>query len=448
MFKWIFKSYKNIFIDKISILQLILVSFSFLETFRYTFYILIGTFFYHLYKIFKKDITVTKLINWYFLLLVYSIIFFRSIHTLIVAFNIIINIYYLFTNKKTKRKINIRLEIFIVIFFILILLNQLLIPPRLKTIDAYFYMLFYPILFYLLKKNNIQIAVEKTKKVFITSVIVATFILLFINLALGSLKLSTNTFFAESLDLSHVYFGLFLGTAICFVLMLKATTLNFYVYRYVFISFLLGILYYVGARMSLIATILVFLLFLITKTKLKFSTKIIIIPLVIIIFSISSYKLIPRVKDDVSFTLKVYNSVKNNNKEDLVLNSWRNMYQRFLVTKYTINEIKKNFVVGVGLQNVTNILTVKIHKDGYKYYQPLNPHNQYLHFLLGMGFFGFMYFLFLLIFLLKTANKNFYFYLFFIIVMFTESLLVRVKGISLFFLFSLIFSYKLSKLNA
>lgn len=157
-------------------------------------------------------------------------------------------------------------------------------------------------------------------------------------------------------------------------------------------------------------------------------------------FSISSYLMIPRIKNDVNYINKVYNSIILNDKNDLVQNSWRNMYQRFLVTKYTINEINNNLFFGIGLENVDKVLGKKIINDGYKYFQKINPHNQYLHVWLGMGLLSFIFFIIMLLNFFSYQPFSFYFILFYLICMLTESVLVRVKGISLFFIFILFLS--------
>jgi hypothetical protein len=152
-----------------------------------------------------------------------------------------------------------------------------------------------------------------------------------------------------------------------------------------------------------------------------------------------SYYKIPRIKAGVYHLNNVYESVINNNKKDLIHNSWRNMYQRFLVTKYSIQEIQDNAFFGIGMQNVTQSLFEKTRKDGYLYYQPINPHNQYLHICLGMGVLSMLFFLYMLYSFIKYQPVGFYFTLFFLIIMISESVLVREKGISLFFLFTLTF---------
>ncbi len=437
------QSIKNyFFIDNISLFQLLILSLSFPKTYKYLLPLLLATSVLHFYK-YKKKILSEKLItHWYFLLLIYSLIFFRSTHTLILAINILINVYFLITNKKVKYVFNFKLEKLIASFFFVIFINQLLFKPYLRGLDTYLYLFFYPLLFVLLKKNNAKIDKIKCMNIFILSVLISSIELFFINFYEGKISLKTNTFFAESLDLTHVYYGMYLSVACLFLLITFNKKKVFTIIKWLSLLLFFVLILHIGARMSLLAIITVSAFYCYLKLKNKNWLKLGIPFLLIVCISLVSYKTIPRVKEDLLSIKKVYVSVKTNDKEDIILNSWRNIYQRFLVTKYAIEKVKENFIFGIGIHNVKEKLGVKIYNDGYKYFQPLNSHNQYLDFLLGLGFFGFLYFIFILLQIILSNEKNIYFILFFIIVMLTESILFRVKGISIFFLFTLLFSLK------
>ncbi|XKW95732.1 O-antigen ligase family protein [Tenacibaculum maritimum] len=197
-------------------------------------------------------------------------------------------------------------------------------------------------------------------------------------------------------------------------------------------SILVILLAYTGARISLIAVIISLLFYAYTKINLSTYKKVCLVGLLLFGFTFIGTK-IPRVQYGIQEIQHLYNAVKTNNKEYLINNSWRNMNQRFLVTKYTLQEIKEHFLLGIGIQNVTNQISNKIIKDGYKHFKPINSHNQYLNVMVSMGFISFLYFIFLLLYFIKQSNNAIYFFLFFLIIMFTESILVRGKGISLFF---------------
>lgn len=435
---------KNSPYNKVTILLFLLVSFGFPTAVKIVVPLFIVVTFFQFYQVLKNKITIDYLLETYFYLLVYSLIFFRSIHTLILVFNLIFYFYYTLKSKEKLKVSALKNEFLIFFFFCLIIVNQLIFQPYLKTIDTYLYLLFYPLLFFLIKKNKIHFTIENTLKAFIISVLVATLYLIFINLFQGTLTLKTNTFFAEPLDLTHVYFGLFLGAAFSFVLILLEKEAYFInkISTYFLLSIFIIVLIYNGARTSLIATFMIFGVFLFKKIPLVFYKKITLLSVFFFMFFTISFKTIPRVKQDLFFIKKVYVSVTTNDTEDLIQNSWRNIYQRFLVTKYTVNEIKENLFLGVGNHNIKKILGEKIHKDGYVYFEAINPHNQYLHVLLGMGLLSFLYFLVMMANFFKMPSSHIYFLLFFILIMFTESVLVRVKGISVFFLFALILSLK------
>jgi O-antigen ligase len=444
------KSIKNyFFLDTISLCQLLLISFSFPLTYKYILPLLFLTSTIHFFKYKNNILLKEQLSQWYLLLLIYSLIFFRSSHNLLLGLNIIINIYILVTQKKNKKNFNFKLEIIVVGFFIIIFLNQLLFTPFLKSIDAYLFLIFYPLLFGLLKNNELQIDKKKCMEIFVLSVFISSIILFFVNFCDGKLTLKTNTFFAEYLDLSHVYYGIYLGISCLFILLTDTRKSKIIIFfRYFFLIYFMSIIFYIGARMSLIAIIITISLYFFKIINRSFIFKIRVSFLLITTIALISYKTIPRVKNDLSYMKNVFVSVSANNKEDLVLNSWRNIYQRFLVTKYSIKEIRENVLLGIGVHNIKDKLATKIYNDGYKYFEPINSHNQYLDFFLGLGIFGFFYFIFMIRQFFLGIDIYIYFLIFFIIIMLTESVLFRVKGISIFFLFVFIFSLKTNKANA
>ena len=439
----LYKSYLNK-LDQITLVLFVLISFSFNTYYKFTIPFIIFFGFFQFYRVIKNKISIILVLELYFYLLIYALIFFRSVHTLILAFNLIFHIYCFLNKKNIKVKIQFKIETLVLIFFLLIILNQILFKPYLATIETYLYIFLYPALFYFIKKNKITLSKEKSLLTFIFSVVIACLLLIVTNLYHGTLGFKTNTYFAEYLDLSHVYFGVFLGTACSFIFMLldknnKRLSNKVAVLLLFFFVFLM---IYSGGRMALIATLVILGVFLFKKIKLLWYIKSFISIIVVVTLMFVSYNFIPRAKQDVHYINKVYQSVKTNNKEDIIQNSWRNMYQRFLVTKYTLEEIKNNIALGIGLVNVKKQLGKKIHSDGYKYFEVINPHNQYLHFWLGMGVFILIYFLFMISAFLKMQISKPYFLMFFILILFTESILVRVKGISVFFLFSILLSFK------
>ncbi len=439
------KIYKGgIILDLYSLFLFTLVSFCFEITNKVIIPLIILISLFQLYRVFTQKITEQYFFTTYFYLLIYSSIFYGSIHEIIL---IVLVLFFsvLYFKKETDNRSNKKYipEILVLILFGFILINHLIFWHYLKGLDIYIYYLLIPFLFLGIKKHTFKIAVTTAMKVLISSVLIASVLLIFINVYTETFSLKIDTYFSKYLDISHVYYGMFLGVANCFILTLnlkKEQYINRFLELFIFLFFTV-LLIYIGARIALISLLLVFLFFLYQKSSLKWYQKsVLLVSFVFTLFFIGSKT--PRFNKGVNEIKKVYTSIKTNNKEDLIKNSWKNMYQRFLVTKYTIAEIETHPFIGVGMQNVTEKISNKIKKDGFKHFHPINSHNQYLHFLIGMGIFGFLLFIGIFYFFFKNTSNGLYFLLFFAIIMLTESILVRGKGISLFFIFLLIFSLK------
>ena len=444
MVKYFHKIKNDYYLDVYSVLLFIAVSFSF-PAIHVLIISIIGILsLIQFYRLHQNNVSDSYITQTYFYLLIYSLIFFRSVHNVILIISLLFYVYIFFKEKRINKKGKYITEKLILLFFTLVLINHLIFIPYFKGLDTYFYLLFYPILFVFMKKLSVDISKFKSIKIFISSVLISILLLLIINLYNHKISPVTDTFFAEYLDLTHVYYGMFLGVACCFLLVLYSNNksyFNKYVDITLFSLFLL-ILIYIGARISLLAVFSVLILTLYKKIPMKGYKKGLLLLIFLVGLLTLSYKTIPRANADIEHIQKVYTSIKTNDKQDLIHNSWRNIYQRFLVLDYTFKEIKKHYFQGIGLKNVTSRIGNQIIQDGYIYFKPINTHNQYLHFLLGMGIPGLLFFLYMLLYFYRNSSFALYFLLFFLIIMLTESILVRVKGISLFFLFILIFSNK------
>jgi len=441
---------RNYYLDSFSLLLYILVSFSFPTIYKVTIPLIIGITLFQIYRLKSNKITSLYFSNTYFNLLVFSLVFFRSVHTIILVINICFHLYLIFKNNPIPKVKITKPEAYVFIFFGLILLNYLIFVPNLRGVETYLYLILYPLLFLCIKIQPFFLSIYKAINIYITAIIIATIYLITINIFFDKLTLSTNTFFSDYLGIIHVYFGIFIGLAISFLLALN-TQQKKYVTRnsdYFIITFLIIILVYIGARMALLGVFLIMVITIYKKIQLAWYNKSMILAIVMVGMFVISYNTIPRVKRGLDSIENIYASVKTKNEEDLIKNSWRNMYSRYLVTKYTIREIKENYLLGIGNKNVKDQISTRITNDGYKYFEPINTHNQYLHFLVGMGIPSFLFFIWMLVYFYKNySNTSFalYFLIFFLIIMLTESILVRVKGISVFYLFYLIFSYQEKK---
>ncbi|WP_157831434.1 O-antigen ligase family protein [Confluentibacter flavum] len=430
--------------NKLSLyLTYIFISISFPLTYGLLIPVILGLFTYQIYKVYINKLKTTDFLENCWFILIFSLVFFRSVHTIV----LLIFLFFIFIKRNqlasNKTNISFKFENYILIFFTLIVIDNFFHGNFFKGLDTYLYLLLYPILFISLRKIHFLISLTKTIKVFISSVFVSLFYLTILNIFYADNIITTNINFSEFLDLSHVYYGMFLGLAGSLLVYLKVNGASYISKRIDIFLFLILLLFiiYIGARISLIAVILVTLLGIYNLVHLEWYKKVIILIIIAIgVFSLS-FKFIPRVKQGYDSITDVYKFVINKKEDDLKNYSWENMNQRYLVLDYTIKELKNNLVLGIGIKNVKDVISNKIIEDGHLHFEPLNTHNQYLHFFLGMGIFGFVYFIFLLFIFLIKVPQGIYFLLFFLIVMLTESILVRVKGISLFFIFYLIFSY-------
>ncbi|MDY0780410.1 O-antigen ligase family protein [Tenacibaculum sp. IB213877] len=291
--------------------------------------------------------------------------------------------------------------------------------------------------------NYFKINYHKALKTFVISCLIASILLIIINFFEATLFSKTNPLFSNKLGLTHVYFGLFIG--VCNIIVLsfylkKETFINLYI-DILIIIFNSILLVYIGARMSMIAFFITLIIFTYKKLNLKPIYKLGFLSF-LVFFTVLFLSKTPRFQQGFDEFKYLYEIVASNDKEALIEESWKNMPLRYLNLKYTVQEIQKNWQLGIGMQNVKSYVSNKIIDDGYVHFFPINTHNQYLHFFIGMGIIGFIYFLYLLIELAKTPNYNLLFLVFFLIVMLTESVLVRGKGILIFTFFSLLFVNK------
>ncbi len=399
---------------------------------------------FQFYRLYKGKITDSYFFETYFYLFIYSSVFSGSINKIIAGILLIFFLGLRILKKTTVYNSKKKYEKLFFFMFGILLINHIIFPPYLKGLDIFIYFLLIPLLFTGIKVYNFKISIKTSLKTFISSVLIASVLLIIINLLKGELKLTTGyTFFPEPIDLSHVYFGIFLGLANCFLLILhtkKEKFINIPVDSTIFI-FNCFLAAYTGARMSLLSILFVLLVFIYNKVSYKTSVKIILVSSFLIVFSFFCTK-IPRIQQGIREIKELRKSIEVNNKEDIMAKSWKNIHMRYLVTKYTFNEIKDNWMLGTGMQNVRKQISEKIAHDGYKNFRGINPHNQYLHFFAGMGILGLLYFICILLYMLKQKTISIYFMLFFLLVMLTESILVRGKGILLFTFFSLLFLNK------
>ena len=385
------KTIKFVFEDKLSLLLFIFVSFGYPSLSDTIIPILIGISFLQFYRALKNKISFSFLIKTYVGLLVYSLIFYRSVHTAILIFTILFCLYYFFKNKAYTKKINGTTEISILLFFGCIVLNNIIFQYNFN-VDTFLYLLFYPILFFFLKKINIPTSISKMMQLFVVSIFIASLQLFLINAINGTLLLKTHTTFSKYLGITHVYYGMSIGVACSFLLILfnwEKEKVNKKISLFL-IAIFFGLLLYIGARISFVAVLLITGFFVLKRFQ-RFSIKQkILVTLFFLSFFVIFYNN-SRVQGELNNIKKMYVAIKNNDKKHMNENYWKNVYIRYSINKSAINLLKDNMYIGVGLGNIKRKIKNKIRENGYKVSYTNALDNQYLYILTGMGVFVFCF---------------------------------------------------------
>lgn len=433
----------HFFKDKNRLLLFISVTFCFSKTYLLGLFFLTIISIIQFYNLLKGKTTEETFFKNYFYLFIYSVIFPDSI-TKIILIELLIFFLILKRRKKEKTKVKEKFHEYLFLsFFGLLLINHAIFYPHFKGLDVYIYFLLIPLLFIGIKTYNLKISFKNSIKTYISSTILVTVLLTLIKIFNNKLLITTNTFFAEPIKLTHVYFGIYIGLTNVFLIILNSKKDRFISNSIDLSIFIFNclLLTYIGARMALLSIIFVSLIYAYKKLPYRTSIKTSIFILFFIGLLFTGIK-IPRVEYGIQEVKELRKSIETGNKENMIHNSWRNMYMRYLVMDYTFDSINDNWLLGIGMQNIKNQIGNKILDDGYKYFTKINTHNQYIHLLAGMGIFGLLYFLYMIYYIINQKDISIYFILFYLIVMLTESVLVRGKGILLFTFFLLLYLNK------
>ena len=110
----------NFSLDIYSILSYLAISFSFPSTYKVSMVVITLITFIQFYRFLSNKVGEEYLINTYFFLLIFSLPFFRSTHTLLLIINIFFNLLFFIKNRQSLQLKNYKSEIYIFIFFIVI----------------------------------------------------------------------------------------------------------------------------------------------------------------------------------------------------------------------------------------------------------------------------------------------------------------------------------------
>lgn len=248
----------------------------------------------------------------------------------------------------------------------------------------------------------------------------------------------------EALDISHVYFGLYLSFAIVLLVYLLMTdsVKRIYVSIIIFllVALFLFIMFLIGGKMAIIS---LFLLAIITGIIIIVRTRRRIVGWGILTSTIVIICLVFVGSDNVRSR---FSNLFNKEHYYIGDNSWTNIGVRLTAFNCACEVFANSSLIGTGLGDVQHDLNNCYKENGFLTVIDTNAHNQYIQTSLGSGVIGLLCLLFVLGYPSINAfrEKN-YLYLCFIFLFamccLTESLLERQQGVMFYAFFNAILFY-------
>lgn len=365
----------------------------------------------------------------------------QKLEPIIVIFFILLILLELITNKEIKayKRNNIYILNASLFLVLLITLKDGIDTSTLKKLEQMFSLLIFPVAFFVLSKKSFiknKLFFDIWKKVFVFSTFILSIICFFLISKYANpkyLELDSNFFKNAITDNSYfsrhpTYISIYLNVSILICSNWILETRNKKKKSlYFFVILILGsLLIMLSVKMAIIAIIVslnvLFFLKIKSKNKIIITQFLIVTVFFIIIYLPGKYN---------RFT-EVFNSnVLNENTR----------YNSIFVRKQTIlcstKIFKNNFITGIGIENATENVNDCV-REIFEFDKQIiyNSHNQYLSYGLHAGFFGF----FLLCLSLYLALRNSFFdenilfvsLLCFCIIFLTENVLERQSGLVLF----------------
>jgi O-antigen ligase len=246
-----------------------------------------------------------------------------------------------------------------------------------------------------------------------------------------------------------IYFSIFVGAAIifgCWLLLSHQNKRKLVIY-YLEMGFLIFFLFLLGSRTAILATFICIGILGVFKSRKLLMYLIISFSLLFFL----SYKFIPSFQNRVDYVLSFNTNFDYHNDW-----SYEGLALRYMTWNCSIEGIKEHIWIGTGITQAQSYLDSCYKEKGYEsllYFKKhngtvFNSHNVYLDIFLKFGLLGFSVFLILLILLFISSIKDrnillLLMLIFFIVNGFTESILVREKGILFFaFFFGLLLCIK------
>lgn len=245
------------------------------------------------------------------------------------------------------------------------------------------------------------------------------------------------------LGLSHVYLGLYVSCSIIIFgyLLYMSPHYNYrFLLKFIAFVFLFFFLILLGGKMAIISTLLIFIIstaVYIIKTK-QWIKAVFFIVLPISIFYITFLK-----SENVKNRFK---ELFNTTNYEIGDNQWNNIASRLSILECTKKIFKTNPIAGIGVGDVQTQLDECNNNLNFSTLKGMNPHNQYLQYLLSTGIIGLTIFVSSLIYAFITAYKKknilyMGFIFLFALCFMTESLLERQHGVMFFAFFNSLFAF-------
>lgn len=249
------------------------------------------------------------------------------------------------------------------------------------------------------------------------------------NSFLDSSMYGGNHFFGDDFSLFHqsIYFALQINLAVVVILFTDFIKLK---YKYLLILFFGLVIFQISNRVNILIYIFILAsyIFHIKNRKIKLIATLSIVVLTTIVYVSNS-----RTKA-VLKKMETFNFVLDREAED-------SFGTRLLVWDASLNVIKDNPYLGVGVSNTYNALKKVYKKKRYviPFRNRLNSHNQFFQILIECGLLGLLIFILIQMFLLKS-NKKFKFFYIYVFLIFNlnflfESVFNRYSGLICFGIF-------------
>lgn len=243
---------------------------------------------------------------------------------------------------------------------------------------------------------------------------------------------------SELFDISHVYFGMYVSFTIIilsFTLVSRVKHSSISIFIVLLIGFLLFFLFLLGGKMSIISlsllAFIVCIFFIFQSKRWFFGILFFVVPIGVFIITMNNSQ----------YAKKRFLALFDSSNYEVGDNSWNSIASRVSILKCTNEIFKKDPIVGIGIGDIRDKLDECNEGLMFHSLKGMNPHNQYLQYLLGTGLIGLIVFMISFIYPFVIAyfevNKLYLCFIFiFSFCCLTESMLERQYGVMFYSFFN------------